>query len=367
MADDDIPVRSDDRGYGKHIQAEDVRAVVDARLRELADLLARTYPTIAGTIRDMLAYKWSAPREPATRRPTVEELEAILREPDDAYKVEIQPDGSVRAVPREPATGGGDGFDMRAHLERQREWSERTFGPGSRAAGVVDHIRKELREIEASPGDLEEWIDVVILALDGAWRSGASPDQIIAQIVGKQTKNEARQWPDWRTVPHDKAIEHEKASTPPRGVPVGYRDAAEDASAPAEPGALPDGWRASLRRFSLGLIEAAYDEQAAALAALQKRCETAEAPADRSKTDVCGKCGRGWSWVDGNQHRIEREQAERAGFAKGVEMAKRAVRKVAESQPPMTRNHTTQAMLTALDALTPPSPDALPDLPKGDA
>ena len=99
-------------------------------------------------------------------------------------------------------------FDMHAHLARQAAFSLMTFGPGARAQGVVDHIRKELREIEAAPGDLVEWIDVAILALDGAWRTGASPDQIIAALVAKQTKNEARTWPDWRSAPTDRAIEH---------------------------------------------------------------------------------------------------------------------------------------------------------------
>ncbi|HCR1227040.1 TPA: DUF550 domain-containing protein [Pseudomonas aeruginosa] len=103
-------------------------------------------------------------------------------------------------------------FDL--HLERQRQFSERTFGPGSRAAGVVDHIRKELREIEEAPGDLAEWIDVVILALDGAWRTGATPAQIIDALLAKQAKNESRTWPDWRTAPADKAIEHNRADEP---------------------------------------------------------------------------------------------------------------------------------------------------------
>jgi hypothetical protein len=49
---------------------------------------------------------------------------------------------------------------------------------------------------------------VVILALDGAWRSGASPDQIIAALVAKQAKNESRTWPDWRSAAPDQAIEH---------------------------------------------------------------------------------------------------------------------------------------------------------------
>lgn len=107
--------------------------------------------------------------------------------------------------------GEGVGFDMLAHLQRQREWSERTFGPGPRTQGVVDHIRKELLEVIADPSDFSEWIDVIILALDGAWRAGASPQEIISGIVAKQTKNEGRTWPDWRTADPNKAIEHDRS------------------------------------------------------------------------------------------------------------------------------------------------------------
>lgn len=95
-----------------------------------------------------------------------------------------------------------------AHLERQRQWSLATFGPGSRLLGVLDHIRKELREIEDNPTDVGEWVDVVILALDGAWRSGAEPQQIIDALIAKQARNEARAWPDWRGLSPDRAIEH---------------------------------------------------------------------------------------------------------------------------------------------------------------
>lgn len=113
------------------------------------------------------------------------------------------------------ARGRLDVFRFDLHLERQRRFSERTFGPGSRAAGVIDHIRKELREIEENPGDLAEWIDVVILALDGAWRTGATPAQIIDALLAKQAKNEARTWPDWRSAPSDKAIEHDRTGDAP--------------------------------------------------------------------------------------------------------------------------------------------------------
>lgn len=94
------------------------------------------------------------------------------------------------------------------HLERQIEWSTQTFGPGERTAGCIDHIQEELEEIQKAPEDIEEWVDVIILALDGAWRSGHSPQEILDAIEAKQTKNEKRKWPDWRTADPNKAIGH---------------------------------------------------------------------------------------------------------------------------------------------------------------
>ncbi|MEV2239614.1 dATP/dGTP pyrophosphohydrolase domain-containing protein [Micromonospora sp. NPDC049891] len=101
-----------------------------------------------------------------------------------------------------------------AHLARQRDFSHRTFGPGPRTQGVLDHIRKELVEIESAPDDLGEWVDVVILALDGAWRAGHEPQQIIDAIKAKQSRNEARVWPDWRTAAPGQAIEHDRTAEP---------------------------------------------------------------------------------------------------------------------------------------------------------
>lgn len=94
------------------------------------------------------------------------------------------------------------------YLTKARAWSGATFGPGHRTAGVVDHIRKELVEIEASPQDLREWTDVVILALDGFWRAGGEPDQLEVYLHEKLGKNMRRLWPDWRSAPTGQAIEH---------------------------------------------------------------------------------------------------------------------------------------------------------------
>lgn len=99
-------------------------------------------------------------------------------------------------------------FDLVAHLRQQMEFSLRTFGPGARAAGVIDHIRKELVEIEKRPDDVFEWVDVILLALDGAWRSGYSPEEICCAISAKQKRNEKRVCPDRKTADPDKAITH---------------------------------------------------------------------------------------------------------------------------------------------------------------
>lgn len=74
-------------------------------------------------------------------------------------------------------------------------WSLRTFGPGDRYTGVVAHIRRELVEIERDPSSVEEWVDVVMLAMDGAWRSaGADGATFWRAFAAKASKNEARKW-----------------------------------------------------------------------------------------------------------------------------------------------------------------------------
>jgi hypothetical protein len=103
-------------------------------------------------------------------------------------------------------------FDIIEHMKRQAAFSQKNFGPGLRTKGVVDHIRKELAEIEKEPRDLSEWIDVIILGFDGALRlaqeEGIPFEQVVSAWRAKQAKNETRKWPDWRTADPEKAIEH---------------------------------------------------------------------------------------------------------------------------------------------------------------
>jgi hypothetical protein len=107
-----------------------------------------------------------------------------------------------------------------AHIARQRAFSLATFGPGLRTTGVLDHITKEIEEVRADPTDLDEWVDLIILALDGAQRLGVEPQAIIDAVVSKQARNEKRTWPDWRTADPDKAIEHDRSGEGVREPPT---------------------------------------------------------------------------------------------------------------------------------------------------
>ena len=84
------------------------------------------------------------------------------------------------------------------HLHKQQSWSLQTFGPGDRTKGVIEHIKEEIKEIEKDPKSLEERIDLMLLAFDGAYRQGYSPTQILDTLKEKLEKNMNREWPDWR-------------------------------------------------------------------------------------------------------------------------------------------------------------------------
>ncbi len=95
---------------------------------------------------------------------------------------------------------------LTAYMERQREWSRKTFGEGPRVGGITQHIEKELGEIRACPTDVMEWVDVIILAMDGYWRNGGNPETLFADLQRKQAKNLQRRWPKPKS--QDDAVEH---------------------------------------------------------------------------------------------------------------------------------------------------------------
>lgn len=90
----------------------------------------------------------------------------------------------------------------------QALWSAKTFGPGQRLKGVLEHLRRETWEVEADPGDIKEWADLLILVIDGATRSGHDGEDLITAYHEKMAENRLREWPDWRGFSEDEPIEH---------------------------------------------------------------------------------------------------------------------------------------------------------------
>ena len=63
---------------------------------------------------------------------------------------------------------------------------------------------------DAVGSDVLEWVDLLLLAFDGAMRAGHSPQKIVMGICEKQLRNESRMWPDYRNYAKDEAIQHIK-------------------------------------------------------------------------------------------------------------------------------------------------------------
>ncbi len=109
--------------------------------------------------------------------------------------------------------------DFEAFALRKAAHSIAAFGPRQTDEGIIDHLKKEAAEVLAAPGIKDrqrEWVDIVMLGLDGLLRSliregyntARAASEAVHMIRTKQTTLESREWPDWRTVSPDKAIEH---------------------------------------------------------------------------------------------------------------------------------------------------------------
>lgn len=107
-------------------------------------------------------------------------------------------------------------------LKDQLDFSITTFGGGERKKAVIDHIKKEIIELEETKDAASEWVDIILLAIDGLLRAEKYNTQlkhgplindqaaILAAVglINKLSKNRTREWPDWRDCDPEKAIEH---------------------------------------------------------------------------------------------------------------------------------------------------------------
>lgn len=109
---------------------------------------------------------------------------------------------------------------LAALVERQKAFSLETFGPGRRLDGCADHIfikTEELREVLSDLDAAHKYASIVLLAIDGLWRLGGGSVRVAELIAAKLAENRASKWPDWRTMPQDKAIRRIKGAQDGRG------------------------------------------------------------------------------------------------------------------------------------------------------
>jgi len=117
------------------------------------------------------------------------------------------------------------------YLRRHLEWGHATFGTpadGRGPLGPLDHLKKELVEIAEDPHDLKEWVDAIILSIDGFLRAGGKVTMVLPMMFEKQAKNATRDWPDWRTADPDKAIEHVRTAEEEQQKASAYLDHESD-------------------------------------------------------------------------------------------------------------------------------------------
>jgi hypothetical protein len=77
----------------------------------------------------------------------------------------------------------------REHLE----WTQSTF-PDLETQSALEHLKDEIKEIEAEPTDAIEYADALGLLLEAACRSGVSVENILEAFRDKIQVNKVRKW-----------------------------------------------------------------------------------------------------------------------------------------------------------------------------
>jgi hypothetical protein len=83
--------------------------------------------------------------------------------------------------------------ELQQLMDAHREFCTRTF-PGQTVAGVINHLRRECRELEDAPTDPLEIADCFLLLLDVAGRADLDAEQLLSWAQVKLDINRRRQW-----------------------------------------------------------------------------------------------------------------------------------------------------------------------------
>lgn len=76
-------------------------------------------------------------------------------------------------------------MSLATFMDRLQVVSRKQFGEGKRTGSLTKKISQELEEVIAQPDDLEEWVDILILAMDGYWRHGGTSEWLLHDLHNK--------------------------------------------------------------------------------------------------------------------------------------------------------------------------------------
>ena len=101
--------------------------------------------------------------------------------------------------------------ELSAWCNEKGRWSDETFGLNDETKGpnfetLCLHIEKELAEVRDKPQDLSEWVDIILLAMDGYYRYGGR--DLGVDLDRKHYLNQCRKWPDPATREPGTPTEH---------------------------------------------------------------------------------------------------------------------------------------------------------------
>lgn len=74
-------------------------------------------------------------------------------------------------------------FSLHDYLRAHNAWSARTFGTDRKPMSIIKHLRKELEELQQKPDDILEYVDIIILAADGAFLCQYTPNQVVEALM----------------------------------------------------------------------------------------------------------------------------------------------------------------------------------------
>lgn len=84
-------------------------------------------------------------------------------------------------------------------------WQDKQFPEGTQS-GALNHLKKECKELERNPDDIEEWADALFMVIQGGRKAaGGSLEHFMQEVNYKLLKNMSRQWGEMAP---DGTVEH---------------------------------------------------------------------------------------------------------------------------------------------------------------